>query len=565
VIELVSEAGVLAGRRLSPRTPGPLPIGWGERENVPDCGSWLKRAENNFGEISCRRRGWASHANLDIWILLGAVIWFITYSASGDTAPIVQQHWFEARTAHFNIYSCGPTQEVALVGGRLEQFRDAYSMLAGVEAVSSPPIVAIAFPTHEALEPFLPLYQGKPANLAAFFHRSSDENLIALYLSGQGAASLNSVYHEFTHLLLRHNALFWPLWLDEGMADVYSTFETAGGHSVRIGKPQDLYVRLLAKRPLMPLHELFAVTNGSPEYNERDRQGIFYAESWLLTHYLMMGDNAVLKPRFGQLTALLRQGQVPEQAFTNALRITLPGMENLLRRYLERGRFEPLNLTVNADLSAPRSLAMRVISPVETCFRLGDLLMRVNRFDEAGHYFEQGQKIAPKSPLSYEGLGLLASERRNHVEAAQQLRAALDHGSTSFLAHYCYAREKLRLTAESGENFSRIEGPEATVIREELQKSLALMPNFGPAHHLLGFFLLIQGEDLAEAEKHLQRAIQLEPENQAYLFSLAQIQVRKNEPDAAERTLEPLRLPYADSRMKAHAEEMMRAIKALKR
>jgi Flp pilus assembly protein TadD len=141
---------------------------------------------------------------------------------------------------------------------------------------------------------------------------------------------------------------------------------------------------------------------------------------------------------------------------------------------------------------------------------------------------------------------------------------ALERGSKSFLAHYAYAREKLRLLVKSGDNYSRIEGPEAAAIREELQKSLTLMPNFGPAHHLLGFFLLIQDE-LAEAEKHLQRAIQLEPENQAYLFSLAQIQIQKHEPEAAQRTLEPLRLPYADARLKAHAEEMMREIKALRR
>jgi len=498
-------------------------------------------------------------------LFLSVLFWFAVPSAPAETAPLVQQRWFEARTAHFNIYSCGPTQEVARVGGRLEQFRDAYSLLAGAEAVASPPIVVIAFPTHEALEPFLPLYQGKPANLAAFFHRSSDENLIALSLTGQGAESLNSVYHEYTHLLLRHNDLFWPLWLNEGMAEIYSTFETVGGHSVRIGKPQELYVRLLEKQPLMPLRELFAVGHDSPGYNERDRQGMFYAESWLLTHYLMLGDNALLKSRFGQLTALLRQGQLPEQAFTNAFRITLPGMENLLRRYLEHGRFEPPNLTANADLSAPRSLAMRAVSPVEACFRLGDLLMRVDRFDAARPYFEQGQKIAPKSPLPFEGFGLLAAEQKRSDEAVQQLRAALEHGSASFLAHYTYAREKLRLAAKAGNSYSRIEGPDAPVIREELQKSLTLMPNFGPAHHLLGFFLLIQGEDLAEAEKHLQRAIQLEPENQSYLFSLAQVQMQKNEPDAARRTLEPLRLPYADTRLRAHAEEMMREIGAMKR
>jgi len=528
-------------------------------------GKLLKQLMSAPGHAHTPLKRGVNESALTIQNLSGLLLFFVACSGLAETPPIGQQHWFEARTAHFNIYSCGSTQEVARVGGRLEQFRDAYSLLAGTQAVASPSIVVMAFPTHEAMEPFLPLYQGKAANLAAFFHRGSDENLIALYLSGHGAGSLDSVFHEYTHLLLRHNDLFWPLWLTEGMADIYSTFETEGGHSVRIGKPPEHYVRLLENRPLMPLHDLFAVSHKSPEYNERDRQGVFYTESWLLTHYLMLGDNAALRSRFGQLTALLRLGQLPEQAFTNAFRITLPGMENLLRLYLQRGRFESLKLTVAADLSAPRMFATRAISPVETCFRLGDLLMRVDRLDAARGYFEKGEQIAPKSPLPYEGFGLLAAEQKQSQEALQQLQKALERGSTSFLAHYAYAREKLRLTAEGGDNYSRIKGAEATAINEELQKSLTLMPNFGPAHHLLGFFLLIQGDDLISAEKHLQRAIQLEPENQAYLFSLAQVQIRKNEPEAAQRTLEPLRLPYADSRLKAHAEEMMREIGALKR
>jgi len=60
----------------------------------------------------------------------------------------------------------------------------------------------------------------------------------------------------------------------------------------------------------------------------------------------------------------------------------------------------------------------------------------------------------------------------------------------------------------------------AAEIRGELQKSLALMPDFGPAHELLGFFEMVQGDNLALAEQHLQRAHRLEPENPAYLFSL---------------------------------------------
>ena len=50
-------------------------------------------------------------------------------------------------------------------------------------------------------------------------------------MRGTGAESLQVIYHEFAHALLRHNERFWPMWLKEGMADIYSTFEVTGDHS----------------------------------------------------------------------------------------------------------------------------------------------------------------------------------------------------------------------------------------------------------------------------------------------------------------------------------------------
>ena len=96
----------------------------------------------------------------------------------------MQRRWFETRTAHFNIYSCGAPQDVYKLAARLEQFCEAYTLLAGAQAAASPPIVVMAFPDHESMKPFLPLYQGNPENLAGFFNRGSDENLIVLALPG---------------------------------------------------------------------------------------------------------------------------------------------------------------------------------------------------------------------------------------------------------------------------------------------------------------------------------------------------------------------------------------------
>jgi tetratricopeptide (TPR) repeat protein len=484
-----------------------------------------------------------------------------TVPAQSNDVPLVQRRWFEMRTAHFNIYSCGATQDVYKLAARLEQFCQAYTLLAGAQAVASPPIVVIAFPDHETTKPFLPLYKGQPANLAAFFQRGNDENLIVLSLPGTNSAytDMEVIFHEYTHLLFRHNDRVWPLWLKEGMAEVYSTFETTG-YNFRIGKPIDHHLRLLAQQPLMPLAELFAVGHDSPQYNERERQGIFYAESWLLTHFLMAGDNPAYKARFGQFTPLLREGQLPEQAFTNALQTTLPAMETELRRYLKRGQFTPIELALPTGVSSPISLTTRSITPVEIYFRLGDELLRVDRPDAAELYFTQAQKLAPASPLPYEGLGLLAAEEEKHDEALRDLQEALQRGSTSFLAYYVNAQEKYRLTADAQDRYAPLKSEAAAEICAELQKSLALMPDFGPTQELLGFFEMVQGENLVLAEQHLQRAIQLEPENTTYLFSLAQVQLRNHNLDAARHTLQPLLLPNVDAKLRAHAEEMIQGI-----
>jgi hypothetical protein len=284
-------------------------------------------------------------------------------SAEDELSSLVQRHWFEARTAHFNVYSCGETQQVSKLVGRLEQFRQAYLSLAGAQAVASPPIVVLAFPDMTSMRPFLPVRDGKPASLTAFFHRGSDENLIVLPLTE--SVSLQAVLHEYTHLLLRHNDSYWPLWLKEGMAEIYGTLEVTGPRVVRIGRPLTDHLALLANSQMLPFPDLFGVTHTSPEYNERDRQGIFYAQSWLLTHYLMIGDHAAHRPAFGQLSALLRQGQSPEQAFTNAFRASELFMLNQLRAYAARPKLESLDLTVPIDLTTPQQIATRPLGPVE--------------------------------------------------------------------------------------------------------------------------------------------------------------------------------------------------------
>jgi tetratricopeptide (TPR) repeat protein len=493
-----------------------------------------------------------------LWLSLAVIA---VYPAFGqdDAQALAKKYWYEASTAHFNIYSCGNVQDTYRLAARLEQFCRAYAMLAGKDAVESPPTVVLAFPDHDSMKPFLPLYNGQPGNIAGFFTRGSDENLIVLSLPNADSPDMDIIFHEYAHLLFRRNDHLWPLWLKEGMAEIYSTFTTSGRYC-EIARPIDRHLQTLANDPLMPLDELFAVTHDSPQYNEATRQGVFYAESWLLTHYLIAGDNPVLQSRFSQFTPLLKQGEMPERAFTNALGVSMAALQNALQSYLKRNQFDPIVLKLSGNLSAPVNVSSRAVTPVEILFRFGDEQLRIGRLDSAQDWFMQAQKLAPLSPLSWEGLGLLASQSKDSRTAVSDLQQALHLGSNSFLAHYIYAQEKYHQTAAGNDMYAPIRGELAGEIQGELEKSIQLTPDFAPAHEMLGFFEMVQGNNLAGAEQQLNLAIQLEPENPSYQFTLAQAQVRDRDTDDARRTLAPLLLPNVDAKLRASAQELAQQI-----
>ena len=470
---------------------------------------------------------------------------------------VEQRPWAETRTAHFNIYSSGSAREVNKLAGRLEQFCQAYAQLAGAEAVDSPPIVVLAFPDQATMRPFLPLYEGQPGNMAAFFNHGVDENLIVLSLPERGMpdTDLRVIFHEYSHLLFRRNDQVWPLWLKEGMAEIYSTFQTSGRY-VRIASPIGWHLRLLHEKPMIPLGQLFAVKTDSPDYNETDRQGVFYAESWLLTQYLMAGDDPQYRARFGQFTQRLRAGEAPVAAFTNALQATLPTVQSKLYYYLVRGAFAPINLTLGTNLAKAVNMTSRWLTPAEVDYRLGDELMRIRRPDVAAARFEAAQRLAPGSPLPEEGLGLLASQTGDHAAALQHLQAAIRLGSGNYLTYYNCAYEEFHATAPDGEHFHRVEAGTAAEVRSKIEESVRLMPNFGPAQEFFGFFELVQGDNMADAGQFLERAIQLEPQNLSYLLTLAQYQYRMQNPALARQTLAPLFRPGVTAELRASAERL---------
>jgi len=77
--------------------------------------------------------------------------------------------------------------------------------------------------------------------------------------------------HEYTHLIADHAGLRYPPWLNEGLAELFSTFTIMNG-SIAIGDPIPERILALREDRWVPLATIMAADRNSPYYNESARR-----------------------------------------------------------------------------------------------------------------------------------------------------------------------------------------------------------------------------------------------------------------------------------------------------
>jgi hypothetical protein len=227
------------------------------------------------------------------------------------------EKWTRVESKNFTLVGNASENEIREVAEGLEVFRTVFSRFFKMKEGSSVATTVVVFRSDQAFKSFKPLYQGKPANIAGYFQPGPDMNLIVL------AADMETprvIYHEYVHRLMSDNLTSLPPWFQEGFAECFSTMEIEGrDKKVRMGRAIGEHVALLNERRFMPLERLFAVEHGSPEYNEEEKQGLFYAESWALVHYMMF-DSDQRRAQFNSFLGDIGRGIPAPRAFGGGVR-----------------------------------------------------------------------------------------------------------------------------------------------------------------------------------------------------------------------------------------------------
>jgi hypothetical protein len=147
------------------------------------------------------------------------------------------------------------------------------------------PVQIVAFRNGKEMRQFVPLWKGKPTQLARLFQGGEDRCFITLDMSVENPWQV--VFHEYTHQLMNGKlSVRADPWFEEGFAEYFSSIEV-DSKEARVGKIPDEEYLILHQMGWMKIADLFRVRQHSNVYNENgDHRTVFYAESGLVMHFI---------------------------------------------------------------------------------------------------------------------------------------------------------------------------------------------------------------------------------------------------------------------------------------
>ena len=467
--------------------------------------------------------------------------------------------WMRLQTANFTIEGDVGANGLRAVALRLEQFREAIRQtFPSTKLVTPAPVTVIVFAHDRDFKAVVPRFQGKPVELTGLATTSPIGSSIAICLEHPDQA-YPVVYHEFGHLLINNAARGLPLWLQEGLAEFYRMFDLSeDGRSAVLGKPVEPEEIGRMRERLLPMSELLAADHESKLYNVSADRDLFYAQSWALVHYLLLGHTE----RSHQFTAFLQRlatGVPAATAYTDSFP-DANKLEGELTEYVRKFSIRVVRVTFAERVTGAVDYTMARMTAAEAQASVGLELVRQGRYDEARVPLEWAMAHGPETASANTGIGLYHLLQGRTVDGLRALRKGAELADGDAMAHFAFAYGALQCTTAECMD---VQGGRDTA-RRELQRAVDLLPQFPEALAMLGWAEATNGGDLASAERHFLQAIAFLPGREDYRLNLAQIYLHQENEAKVQEMLGPIAAASPSADNKARARTMLGTLARLR-
>jgi tetratricopeptide (TPR) repeat protein len=248
---------------------------------------------------------------------------------------IARADWKVAKSEHFRLYGIAGAAELRAQAQLLEDFHDLLAAATGREPPQgAPPLDVFLVARIADASPWRRI----PATVAGFYLAESNRiSAVALqeFVDRRGQpvqdVAQKVLLHEYAHhFMLGASRAAYPAWYVEGFAEYFSTARFRPDR-IEVGAMSPGRAQALANRPWLPMERLLS---RDPSLLTGPDAGIFYAQSWLLTHYLFRVPG--MSEKLQAYLAAFAAGEDPVDGFRRTVAPDLVAFEATLRTYLRR-------------------------------------------------------------------------------------------------------------------------------------------------------------------------------------------------------------------------------------
>jgi tetratricopeptide (TPR) repeat protein len=467
------------------------------------------------------------------WRLTGAVALVLGWIlATGTPLPAARNDtWIHVATPEFEVVTPLTVKAATAWTNEFSQYVAALRAYFGRTSARLPALTVVVFSRARDFERYHPLLApgGKPQEVGGFFARHEAWAVVGVSADGWEDTRRN-IFHEGVHWFLSASNTRNAVWLEEGLAEVFSTFR-ADGKNAEWGQPVENHVLALRELSKLPLQELLQTAHGDLFGNDAMRTGIVYAESWAFVHYLIFGQHAFPRRAIADYTESLSSGLAPDAAFQRAFGHNYREMDRLLDEYLRSGKY----FVARQPLAAVPAPVVRPATKLEVENALGRLALAGRRHEEAVTHGRSAVAAAPADPRGHELLGVALQLTGDEAGALQEFEAAVERDTHDFQPYFEVAVAAHQAAAkEHGE----LSPADARLIANRYERAVNYYPRFRASYENIAGLMSVAAPLGPEDRKFLELGLRLFPDSAMTQIGLAQWLRRNGQPAEARARLD---------------------------
>lgn len=274
---------------------------------------------------------------------------------SALTAPATAaSKWIRTESDNFIIYSNASEKTTRDYAKKLEAFRGLTNLLLGSADKSAKVKFDIILLNND--DQMLLVRPNFSKHVAGVYFSCGEGNSAFSALQSSNGdlldeqdQSLVVLFHEYSHYIMsQHAKSYYPAWYVEGFADFLATAAPEKGN-ITIGEASRMRTWTLAEDRWIGFEKVLKPTFGftGDRSNNEWEISSFYAQSWLLTHYMLSDSNRA--KMLNAYFADLGMGGDPVTSFESRTGLKVKELRTTLQRYRDKMYYMSLPMADYAE------------------------------------------------------------------------------------------------------------------------------------------------------------------------------------------------------------------------